>query len=150
MNIKEIKEELLTQDNMATADPYWVIRDYRNVVTPEDVGNVKGHKYFDHDNCSDYTEEELKEHFKDNKVKFTESDFDEIAEFRGFEKYYYTLIEIDEEVFLTKKEAEEYFNSRRYAFSKEAHLYCKSAYRSEELKFIMQGIKNGTIVEINK
>ncbi len=147
MNIKEIQHELLTQDNWSTAHPYWVIREYTEVVVPENTGDVKGYRYYNNDACESYEEDEVKQELRDEDIEFDENNFEDVAEEYNYEKYYYSLVPHDEEVFLTHKGAEEYFKSRRYAYSKHAHLYCHSAYYSGELKLIQEMIKKGLFIE---
>lgn len=138
MNLKELKKELLTQDNMGTSHPYWVIRDYRKI--PTERGYSDKYNYFSDE--EEYTEDEIKKLLEEGGYEFTEDNFEELAEeYYDVHKYYYIEVPVDHEVFLTHKGAEEYFNSRKYAFSEKAHLYCKSAYYSNEIKFIQKFIK---------
>jgi len=139
VTIKTLQKELLTQDNLGTSNPYWVIMDYKKIPSSQDYSD----KYIWISDGSEFTDEEVKEYLKDEGIDYTEDSFESIAEKNEFEKMWYIEVETEAEVFLTKKGAEIYFNNRRYNFSKKAHLYCKSAYYSFELKYLQESIKKG-------
>ena len=147
MKLKEIKKELLIQNNLGTSNPYWVIRDYKKIPSNSDYTD----KYIWVSDGSEFTNEEIMKYFEEQKIVFDSEidsfDFETQAKEHEFEKMYYIEVEQDEEVFLTHKSAKNYFKSRRYNFSVKAHLYCKSAYYSNELKFLQKGIKKGSIIE---
>jgi len=106
VTIKTLQKELLTQDNLGTSNPYWVIMDYKKIPSSQDYSD----KYIWISDGSEFTDEEVKEYLKDEGIDYTEDSFESIAEKNEFEKMWYIEVETEAEVFLTKKGAEIYFN----------------------------------------
>lgn len=158
--LKELQNELKTQENDGQADPrYWSIMDYKWVVTAE--GHEDRVSLFDSDTCEtieldDYINEILNGERKDD---FSEDEIEELKNehewgspsdiYDWIERYdddsrFYPICE--EEVsfiapntmFLTKEEAKRHLKLNHYHYSPKAHTYAMTAWRAPKMERLIK------------
>lgn len=164
--LSKLSEELRTQDNCGTADPYFfTIHTKQKVYTPDGCGDF----YEFHDSDRDYSKEEfieelfdyydLKKGLNEYKVKsemLNETDPDSILfiaeeSFKDFDSEDYGIayynLEFSEHrnvksPFLTRKSAEQHLQANAHHYSKDAFVYCNYAFRNPELERLVKILKN--------
>lgn len=146
MNTINISKELQEQDNLATADPYWVIRDWEKVPTHPDYSD----KSFWIMDDTEYSEEELKKAFKEDGIDFTDDNFEEVAEEHEWSKVYYLEKPVDTGVWLTHQAAKDHLAAKRHHYSSKAHTYAHSLYSCHEVREIRQLLLKGKVRLIDK
>lgn len=148
-DLKKIAEEIKTQDNMATADPIFILFDHEKVPTDSDYSDEILYCYNGSgDHCEiGTTKEEVLEFCKDNDIALPE-DIDKydiafedfIDETEGLFKIHYLKKRVYQQCFFTKKSAEQYLKSNKHHF-KDPLIWCDTLYRNYE----MQAIRNALI-----
>lgn len=153
-DLKEIGEEIKTQDNMATAHPFFILYDKQKLPTDSDYSD----EYFYHDSPNDCaeiegTKEALIEYCKD--LDFLPDDIDELDEGEVFDvvqehtditKVYFLEIDVFVQAFFTKKSAEQFLEVNHYHYNK-PHIYCVSLWRNYEMQAIRDALMNGKFPE---
>lgn len=158
--LKDLQKEMNTQDHVGQADPrYWTIKDYEKIYG-DDLYNVDGIELYDTDSretvCTmeygfldihteykaikEYLLEKHSEDFEEDDFEyiFEKSDLVSLIEEKGYDDRY-RIIEYQKEstyngVFLTHKAAAEHLKSNYYHYSRNAHTYALTAWRSNEEK----------------
>lgn len=146
--LDEIAEEIRTQDNMATADPIFILFDKKTYPTDRDYSDE--YMYFDWSNdCNEIegTKEGLIDYCGDESFMPSDSEsldedelFKIVKENTDIKKVYIFKVDVFKQVFFTKKSAEEYLKKNRYHF-REPYIYCDCLYRNYE----MQSVRNALI-----
>jgi hypothetical protein len=147
-----LKDKLANQDPWGTSHPFWIIKDYEKIPTDGDYHNDGYYWFLDE---GEESEEDVKEHLKELGEKWdSEWEFEEIAEKHEYTKVYYRWVEREtQETFLTSESAKKHFEAKRYHFGKKAHVYCKSAHSSREIKlarFILMNLDEKYMDELIK
>ncbi|PAD70587.1 hypothetical protein CHH83_01945 [Bacillus sp. 7586-K] len=155
--LKDLQEELNTQDNDCQAEPrFWTVGDYRMIGCPEgyqDTYHVSlpNRDYFgDLDDLLKDIEEEIQdadEYSDEAREKFIEigcedSAIDWIKEHYDEDAY---LIPVREEhiihpntMFLTKAEAKRHIKLNHYHYSPKAHTYAMTAWRAPKVERLIK------------
>ena len=141
INEIDISKELQEQDNLATADPYWVIRDYVKIPTTIDYSD----NYFWFLDEGEYSDGELKDLFIEDEIDFTDDNFEKVAKEHGWRKIYYIERPVDKGVWFTHKACKEHLEARRHHYSSEAHTYAHSLYSCHEVREIRQLLLKGKV-----
>lgn len=149
--LKQLQKEINTQLIQGQQKPYYfVIEDYEKVYGKE-LNNPDGIavfcKKYDYENIYEgefkpYQElfEIIKQHYEENDYEYTEDDsvFDEYDLQKCFndeiEIIQYQEVAKHSNMFLTQEAAQNHLKENHYHYSSEAHTYCQSIWRSEEIK----------------
>lgn len=161
--LKDLQHELNTQDNVGQAHPrFWVIMDYKWNVAADGCGERSALYCFDLKERSsiDVNDlgEELAEYIQDNELEdetnyfndentledLKEEEFDELEtilhelglEFQVNDESYEGFI-ASNTMFLTLRAAKEHLKANHYHYSKKAHAYAMTAWRSPQLEKLM-------------
>ncbi|MGM0174109.1 hypothetical protein [Enterococcus sp. DIV0800] len=151
--LKDLQMELNTQDKLCQADPrFWVIRDYKIVEAPDDY--AEEYRVYDLD-WNEYTIKEFLKYLKDNigDYEYLEEDYDldyddywhvkDIVDAIADEEKVndWTVLGVREEafnvqntMFLTNREAKEHLKSNSHHYTKDAHTYAMTAWRSPQVE----------------
>lgn len=122
--IETFLTKMSTQDNRATATPYfYVIHNGYDQILPEGHGGTTKY-YVDQFERSFDTEDEIKEHCGEDHV-FEELKIREYSSERKFEERH---------MFLTEEEADRHFKVNRYHYSHDAYVYLKHAWRAPDME----------------
>ena len=153
--LKELQTELNTQDKLCQADPrFWVIRDYKWVIIPNDYAetfrvydnegdswSIDGFLEYLRDNDSyDEVFEELE--IPDDAVAnfdLIDSVVDQINEESGFQDFEILGVTdepfiVQDTMFLTNREAKEHIKSNHYHYTSRVHTYAMTAWRSPQVE----------------
>lgn len=132
--IKDFLTEMATQDNRATAFPYfYVIRDKAKVPAYDGCGEDTEYRWND----------ETYDSMEELEAYWTENDFTaaEIEEARNdVEEYEYKYEWIQKHMFLTEKDAEDHLRRNHYHYSKDAHTYVDHAWRAPYLEDFLKAL----------
>ncbi len=152
--LRELQEELKTQHHDSQASPrYWTIGDYKMVAWPEGCQD----EYYVNAPNRDYygSLDELLEHIKNEELEEYTNDAKkeleeiacEISAIEWLKKYYdedIELIPVREEhfvypntMFLTKSEAKKHLELNHYHYSKQAHTYAMTAWRTPKVEKLL-------------
>ena len=109
--LKELQEELNTQDNDSQAAPrFWVVMDYRTVPTGE--GYNSGYEVYDSETIESYADKtELINTLIDREESFI----------------------VPNTMFLTKAECKKHIEKNAYHYTSKAHSYAMTAWRSPKV-----------------
>lgn len=152
--LKELQQELLTQDHDSQAAPrFWTVGDYKVQGCPEGchdtywVGLPNRDYHGDLDDLLDSIEEEIEddeEFSEEAKEEFHEIDDDLDSTLDWIKEYYDEdayLIPVREEhiihsntMFLTKDEAKRHIQLNHYHYSPKAHTYAMTAWRAPKVE----------------
>ena len=167
--LKELQKELKEQETDYQASPrFWVIMDYKTIPTHSDFAD--GHSYYHND--GDFVEindlEELKEFVEryydaEELIKDEFDDdqyyFSELWEWvlNNLNEYgFFGSVPIKEEpficentLFLTKEEAQSHLENNKHHYSKKAHTYAMTAWRSPKVEKIWNILENFNWDEID-
>jgi len=150
--LKELQHELKTQEIDGQASPrYWVVGDYKWI--PTDVDNATRTSIFTYDDCEcmeletyidnlkesgDYTDEQMEElenifDWQDDEdtLKWIKENVTDDCHL-VYEKKEHVIKE--NTMFLTKQEAKEHIRLNHYHYTKEAHTYAMTAWRSPQVE----------------
>lgn len=153
-NLKEIGNEIKTQDNMGTANPFFILFDTEKIPTKSDYSDE--YMYFDSPNdCCEIegTKKALIEYCQDYEFLPSEFKLDEMSEWELFElvkehtdieKVYFIEKDVFVTAFFTKKSAEEFLSRNHYHYRK-PHIYCASLWRNNEMQAIREALINNQI-----
>ncbi|GLI82524.1 hypothetical protein ANABIO32_02110 [Rossellomorea marisflavi] len=153
--LKDLQEELLTQDNDCQAAPrFWSIMNYRWIRTEE--GEHERASVFFTEECELYQLDDLIKEIIDGEVEHDLSDEDlaelkEIQEWESEEELFdwykknindecYLIYETEESfiapnsLFLTKAEAKRHLELNHYHYSPKAHTYAMTAWRAPKVE----------------
>lgn len=153
--LKELQEELKTQENDCQASPkFWTIGDYHMVACADGCGDgyeavIPNQEYYgDADELLRKIEKnELDEMSEEAKEEFSDIGCDASAE-DWLRKYYSDdteLVPVREEhfihpntMFLTKQEAKDHLKSNYYHYSSKAHTYAMTAWRAPKVERLLK------------
>jgi len=141
MKTIDISKELQEQDNLATADPYWVIRDWQKIPTTSDYSD----KYYWYMDEGEYSDEELKELLTEENIVFNDENFEEVAKEHEWNKIYYIEIHVDKGVWFTHKACKQHLEAKRHHYSEKAYTYCHSLYSCHEVREIRDLLLQGEV-----
>lgn len=163
--LKEFMNRINTQDNRATAKPYYyVVQCKREIAVAE--GTNGNSKYYDNQSENSYTLEELRKiWFEENKLdeldeheskeweqhenkEWTEEIEDEFQEYidKNCQKYDVDEIDVDENVFFTKQGYKDHIklNGHNYSHYNKFNSYIKHAFRNPELNGLFKALEEIT------
>ena len=152
--LKDLQQELITQDNDCQAEPrYWSIMNYRWVRTEE--GEHERASVFFTEECEIYQLDDLIEEIikGESDQDFTDEQIEELKEIHEWEsedeafEWYkknvnddcYIIYETEESfiapntMFLTKAEAKRHLELNHYHYSPKAHTYAMTAWRAPKV-----------------
>jgi len=138
----DISKELQEQDNLATSDPYWVIRDWEKIPTDSEYSD----KYFWYLDEGKWSDENLKEYFREEEIDFNEDNFEDVAKEHEWSKVYYIERPVDKGVWFTHKACKEHLEAKRHHYSDKAYTYAHSLYSCHEVREIRQLLLKGKVV----
>jgi len=147
--LKDFMNRIKTQDNRATASPYfYVVQCRKEIAVP--LGTTGKTRYFDSNSSSSYTLEELKKWFKE--WKDDDMEWDNEKDEEEFEKYKrkycekYDIDEIEEEhnVFFTEEGYNQHIklNGHNYRHYNKFYSYIKHAFRNPELTGLFKALED--------
>ena len=139
--ITELKKELETQNNSGTSNPLFVVYDIERIPTTSDYSDLKGWVM----NGEEYTDEELKEYLIDNEEAVDDNWKEKAETYDAYEWYYVERPRL-QNVFLTRKSAEDFIKQNHYHFSK-PYVYVISMWRNYELAELRELIMKGEITQ---
>lgn len=129
--IKRFLTEMATQDNRATASPfYYVIRSKRYRLVPRDHGDKS---VFVYDGEQYDSEKELRAIFGDDKEEADDAVLE--AEEFGLEGYWE-----EHGMFLTESDAKAHLEVNHYHYSNDAHTYVKHCWRAPQMKAFFEAL----------
>lgn len=138
MNPKEIKQELLTQDNLATAEPIYCVYAWQRIYG---LDNCHSENFVYLSVPNDYQEIKdiagLREFIKEEKIEIfeplTDEDIEQIAEENWeFEKVYYKDVRRFITPCFTMKSANRYIKANKHNLNR-PHVFVQSLNRNEEM-----------------
>lgn len=154
--LKDLQHELLTQDKVSQADPrFWVIRDYRWDIIPDEY--AEDYQVYDRDgDC--WTLSGFIEYLKDDKdndelladVDWSDDNYDivdrlvdKLNEECGAEDYtIHGVIEqsfiVPNTMFLTIAEAKQHLKLNHYHYTSRAHAYAMTAWRAPKVERLIK------------
>jgi hypothetical protein len=145
--LKQIAEEIRTQDNLATEHPIFILFDRSRY--PAEDGTGDEYIYVDRDgDCREikHTKEALVEYYRDDEWFPKDTDdlsedqlFELIQKHRDIKEYHVHIINEFRQAFFTKRSAEEYLESNRHHF-KDPLIYCESLWRNYEMQAIRDAL----------
>jgi len=147
-DLKEIAKEIKTQDNMATANPIFILFDRQRYPAEDGYGD----EYIYVDRSGDCYEIEdskdaLIDFYKDDswfptdtKNISEEKIVEIIKKHRDIERVHVHVINVFKQIFFTKKSAEQYLKANNYHFDNPL-IWCGSLWRNDE----MQAVRNALI-----
>lgn len=155
MNLKEIAEEIRTEDNMATVDPIFILFDHERVPTDSDYSDEILYCY---NSCGDHSEigttkESVIEFCKDNDIPLPKDIDDDkfdinfsnfIEETEGLFRIYYLKKRVYKQCFFTKKSAEKYLESHKHHFE-DPLIWCDTLYDNYEMQAIRESLIGGRL-----
>lgn len=136
-----ISKELNTQDNRATAKPYFFqVQVKEQIAVPEGCGNEAWH----YDGSLIETDEEINQAIAEYKEidvsevqEMDEYEKEEILEKAGYNKVNYDYKHNYENCFLTEKACEKHIEINRHNY-KNPHSYLNHAYRNSEMEKLFE------------
>lgn len=155
--LRELSHELKTQNKDCQASPrFWVVGDYEDRLVPEGEGDKV--KFFLPDDCDEFSIEDIKdmllEHDCINKEKVNEAfedydllgDYDDIIDLvrtyidDGAHVFYTERTHIikKDTMFITKQSCQNHIKSNHYHYTKDAHTYAMTAWRSPEVEKLLK------------
>lgn len=163
--LKDLQHKLINQETDYQASPrFWMIKDYRTVPANEDY-DFSHIAYFHSD--GDYTEfenvddlkEYLNDHYSDDEysglkdlLENKNTSFEELWEYVGEnmnDDENFREVPVKEEsflvpntMFLTKESAKNHLKVNHYHYSKKAHTYAMTAWRSPQVERLMNILEN--------
>lgn len=143
MKISEIKKELETQDNLATAHPIFCVYDWEKIPTDSDYSD----NYFWCQDEGEYTDDEVKQILRDNNIEFTDDNWEDKAKEDSWNKVYYLEKKVFINCFFTRKAAQRFIDQNHYHYSEKVHIYVNCLWRNPEMQGIREGIMKGNIIE---
>jgi hypothetical protein len=155
MELKQIAEELRTQDNLSTEHPIFILFEIKKLPTDPDYSD----KYFYLDSPNDCAEfetlDELINYCKEYDMVDLPSDFDSfsngrkedlILEHSDIRKIYYLEVNEFRQAFFTMKSAKEYLEANKHHFKKPL-IYCDSLWRNYEMQIVRDALINNQFQE---
>jgi hypothetical protein len=131
--LKEIQQELKTQDNRFTCDPIFLVEEQQRVYGM-DSAYVDNYVWYDAENHCEADEEESQ--------KLEKQDEEGVETDYAWEKYYYFDQWKTVQFFFTEKAAQEYIDGQSHRHSGKLRIYVDSLYRNHEMKMIRDYILN--------
>jgi hypothetical protein len=131
----ELNRRLETQDNRATASPYFfTVRCISEVPVPD--GFTDEIRYVI-DGCSSYTEDELRKYCEENRLDFEE------FKVNGCQKYNVRDVEEFKNVFFTEEGYNEHIrlNGHNYRHYKRFDSYVDHAFRNPEIEQLLAAVR---------
>ena len=138
--IEYLKKELLTQDNLGTENPFYIVFEKKMQLVPKNHSDE--YIWLKEDNVFN-SDDEVKEYLlidceipkeEVDKLDF-EWDNELEIEYYKFRKEYYIELDIFNQAFLTRKGAEDYLNINSHNLRK-PYIYVWHMWRNEEMKAI--------------
>jgi len=123
--LKEIQNELKTQDNRSTADPIFLVQEKERVYGM-DTEYAPETCYYDSENYCEISEEE-----------YEALDGEGSVDYIGFFDQWRII-----QPFFTEKAAQQYIDGNYYRHKGELRIYADSLYRNSEMKMIRDYILN--------
>lgn len=155
MLLKEIQNELNTQDNRSTSNPLFIVCDWEKLPTKEDYSSDWEYAdLWDGYQAIGTTKDDLIKFAKDNEQEIPEKemDADELMEWlvkeKGFNliKNYYFERRVFINAFFTEKAADKFIEENKHHFSKKVHTYVSSLWRNPEMQFIRNNLLEGNFM----
>jgi len=154
MDLKEIAEEIRTQDNLATADPFFILFDIEKVPSNQDYTDKFEYIWVEPDHELGETREELIEAFKEKEMELPKDvetmsygDFNSwVVEHEDIDFWYYVEKWRFQGVFFTKKSAEAHMKANNYHYYK-PFVYCVSLWRNPEMQTIRKALIEDRFIE---
>ena len=134
--LKDFMHKVRTQDNRATARPYfYVVRSIQEIAVPSETADE--HKYFYHEMAESFTQDELIKYCKENNL-----DFDDVKD-NHCSRYGLGTKEVEENVFFTEEGYKQHMelNGHNYRHLKETFSYVKYANRNPEIKGLFEALE---------
>jgi len=146
VELHELKKELNTQDNRATAYPLFCVCDYEKIYSSD--SEFENYEYFSKDDgcCLGNDKEALLNYAKEieliipDPLMSEEEIYDFIRETSPIRKWYFVKRRQIKNVFLTCTGADEHVQSNLYNYD-EPHIYVISAWRNPEMQKVQQFFK---------
>lgn len=154
---KEIQKELKTQDNMGTENPIFIVYDVEKVpANPLYVDDFEYADTYDGYDPIGITKEDLINFAKESEIELPcKADLDEMEHgdlFTYLEGKCDTLIRnhyieknVYQNVFFTRKSAQEFIKQNKHHFTKEVFIYTASLWRNPEMRGIRKALLNGCV-----
>ena len=166
--LKELQQELLTQDKLCQADPrFWVIRDYRWDIVPDEY--AEQYRIYDSEGDS-WTVKQFNEHLNNS------CDYDEVlngfdlSDIENADKHdWYDIVDalneefgtnefkilgvventfiVPDTMFLTNREAKEHLKKNDYHYTSKAHTFAMTAWRSPQVERLIHILQTADFEE---
>ena len=160
MDLKQIGEEIKTQDNRATADPIFILFDREKMPTDSHYSDDYIYIDVDDDNHEiDGNAKELRKYVKDTlETRQLPDDIDTMDEdkllellerYHKIDKVYVKTIDVFKQAFFTNKSAHEFMESNMHHFN-DPYVYCDSLYRNYEMQAIRNALMNGLFIAVEE
>jgi len=153
--LKEIQENLNTQDNRATANPIFIVYDWEKVPSCSDYTDkfmfvdTEGHIADDRKSLIEWLKN-AEVVLPENYEELDDDDLIEAVHKEGYDhinKVYYIAKKVFINVFFTEKSADAFIKSNNYHYTKEVHTYVDCLWRNPEMQYIRNGLKEGLFTE---
>ena len=158
--LKEIQENLNTQDNRATANPIFIVYDWERIPSHSDYtdkfmfvdneGKIAENRedliafLEDNDCCGKLPKEELKEMDDNSLIEWIKENG-----FETIDKVYYIKKRVFINIFFTEKAANDFIKQNHYHYTKDVHTYVACLWRNPEMQYIRKCLKEGLFKDIN-
>lgn len=144
------KNELETQDNRCTRDPFYIIKAVKKIFGLDE--DYSSHfEFVSEDNETSFEENDVKgmiEFLTENEIDFEEEKFlkdpferEEILESNGFRRIYYNeerYIVEEGTYFLTEQAALEHLKNNKHRLPESAYVYADSSWRNQQMNKIRE------------
>ena len=154
--LKEIQNELKTQNNRSTADPIFIVYDWKRIPSTSDYTNESMFcdsegkiaenkeeliKFLEENDCCGKLPEEIRDMDDDDLIEWvTKNGKDDV------DKVYYIEKRVFINVFFTEKAADKFITQNHYHYTKAVHTYVDCLWRNPEMQFIRNSIIDGSLV----
>lgn len=153
--LKELAQEIKTQDNRATANVFFQIQDVERMPAHEGYGDVV--VFYNSDSETEVETDEEKRgvileylieslgrkecEAKSELAEMDKWDIDRHLRMMDFEKFEYKLEKVYKNAFLTEKEALRHLKANKHHYSEKACVYGSSAWRNYDIEEIRAFLK---------
>lgn len=154
--LKELAHEIKTQDNRATANVFFQIRDKERIPAFDGAGDFSAFYNDDSgleletleekkESIYEYLTESLEKSSKDAETQISEMSESDIDDFlklaMNFEIFEYSYKHVYKCAFLTEKEAKRHLKANKHHYSEDAIVYGSSAWRNYDIQEIRSFLK---------
>lgn len=135
LDVKELKKELETQDNLSTSHPLFVVYEWEDVPSTSDYTEDF---FWSNDPCEvRLSTEEFRKYMTEELEEQQDIDLDELAEKHDWLRYYIIRKRRFVTACFTRKAAERYIHQNKHNLT-EPHIYVHSMYRNYEMQEIRE------------